>query len=61
MVPGLQDTHLHFQLSSADLYHNAALYTATTLDELVGCALDVIYLTWLTRAFRQPAPDLRSW
>ncbi|GEM_PF-5312087 len=45
MVPGLQDTHLHFQLSSADLYHNAALYTATTLDELVGRALDVIYLT----------------
>ncbi|WP_052659251.1 amidohydrolase [Pseudomonas sp. LFM046] len=36
MLPGLQDTHVHFQLSSADLYHNASLYTATTLDELLA-------------------------
>jgi predicted amidohydrolase YtcJ len=38
MLPGLQDTHVHFQLSSADLYHNAALYDATSVDEL----LDII-------------------
>ncbi|MFS2124028.1 amidohydrolase [Pseudomonas sp. Pseusp97] len=35
MLPGLQDTHVHFQLSAADLYHNASLYDATTLDELL--------------------------
>jgi len=37
MLPGLQDTHVHFQLSSADLYHNASLYAASTLDELLSC------------------------
>ncbi|WP_052409800.1 amidohydrolase [Paraburkholderia oxyphila] len=37
VLPGLQDTHVHFQLSSADLYHNASLYDATTLDELLAC------------------------
>lgn len=36
MLPGLQDTHVHFQLSSADLYHNASLYDATTVDELLA-------------------------
>jgi predicted amidohydrolase YtcJ len=36
MLPGLQDTHVHFQLSSADLYHNASLYAATNLDELLA-------------------------
>lgn len=40
MLPGLQDTHVHFQLSSADLYHNAALYDATTLDELLAIIRD---------------------
>jgi predicted amidohydrolase YtcJ len=35
MLPGLQDTHVHFQHSSADLYHNAALHDATTVDELL--------------------------
>lgn len=35
MLPGLQDTHVHFQLSAADLYHNASLYDATTLDQLL--------------------------
>jgi len=40
MLPGLQDTHVHFQLSSADLYHNAALYDATTLDELLQTIRD---------------------
>ncbi|MDH4557831.1 amidohydrolase [Pseudomonas sp. BN417] len=36
MLPGLQDTHVHFQLSSADLYHNASLYAATNRDELLA-------------------------
>lgn len=36
MLPGLQDTHVHFQLSAADLYHNASLYEATTVDELLA-------------------------
>ncbi|MNZ16416.1 N-substituted formamide deformylase precursor [compost metagenome] len=36
MLPGLQDTHVHFQLSSADLYHNASLYAATSRDELLA-------------------------
>lgn len=40
MLPGLQDTHVHFQLSSADLYHNAALYDAKTLDELLTIIRD---------------------
>jgi len=40
MLPGLQDTHVHFQLSSADLYHNAALYEAKTLDELLTIIRD---------------------
>lgn len=40
MLPGLQDTHVHFQLSSADLYHNAALYDATTIDELLAIIRD---------------------
>lgn len=40
MLPGLQDTHVHFQLSSADLYHNAALYDAQTLDELLTIIRD---------------------
>lgn len=40
MLPGLQDTHVHFQLSSADLYHNAALYDATTVDELLTIIRD---------------------
>lgn len=35
MLPGLQDTHVHFQLSSADLYHNASLYDATSVDDLL--------------------------
>jgi len=47
MLPGLQDTHVHFQLSSADLYHNAALYDATTLDELLQ----------IIRDFAQANPD----
>ncbi|OUM28845.1 hypothetical protein B8W72_19575 [Pseudomonas putida] len=42
MLPGLQDTHVHFQLSSADLYHNASLYAATTLDELLGCISEFV-------------------
>lgn len=36
MLPGLQDTHVHFQLSSADLYHNASLYAASSRDELLA-------------------------
>lgn len=36
MLPGLQDTHVHFQLSAADLYHNASLYEATSVDELLA-------------------------
>lgn len=36
ILPGLQDTHVHFQLSSADLYHNAALYDVTTVDALLA-------------------------
>ncbi|MCY1272611.1 N-substituted formamide deformylase [compost metagenome] len=36
MLPGLQDTHVHFQLSSADLYHNASLYAATSREELLA-------------------------
>lgn len=36
MLPGLQDTHVHFQLSAADLYHNASLYDSSTLDELLA-------------------------
>jgi len=47
MLPGLQDTHVHFQLSSADLYHNAALYDATTVDELLA----------IIRDFAQANPD----
>jgi len=35
MLPGLQDTHVHFQHSSADLFHNAALHEATSVDELL--------------------------
>ncbi|MGQ7938422.1 amidohydrolase [Paraburkholderia sp. D1E] len=50
MLPGLQDTHVHFQLSSADLYHNAALYHATSVDEL----LDII------REFAGRNPD-KAW
>ncbi len=50
MLPGLQDTHVHFQLSSADLYHNAALYDATRIDEL----LDII------RDFAARNPD-KAW
>ncbi len=50
MLPGLQDTHVHFQLSSADLYHNAALYDATSIDEL----LDII------REFAARNPD-KAW
>ncbi|KAF1310767.1 hypothetical protein BLX42_12325 [Pseudomonas sp. SG-MS2] len=42
MLPGLQDTHVHFQLSSADLYHNASLYAATTLDELLSCIREFV-------------------
>jgi len=33
VLPGLQDTHIHFQLSSADIYHNAVLYEAQTLEQ----------------------------
>ncbi|WP_179400997.1 amidohydrolase [Burkholderia guangdongensis] len=36
LLPGLQDTHVHFQLSSADLYHNASLYDVATVDELLA-------------------------
>lgn len=36
VLPGLQDTHIHFQLSSADLYHNAVLYDAHTVDEALA-------------------------
>jgi predicted amidohydrolase YtcJ len=35
MLPGLQDTHVHFQLSSADLYHSASLYDAESLEDLL--------------------------
>ncbi|MFK4231386.1 amidohydrolase [Pseudomonas guariconensis] len=47
MLPGLQDTHVHFQLSSADLYHNAALYDATSVEELLA----------IIRDFAQANPD----
>lgn len=40
LLPGLQDTHVHFQLSSADLYHNAALYEATSVDQLLELIRD---------------------
>lgn len=40
MLPGLQDTHVHFQLSSADLYHNASLYDAQTIDEVLATIRD---------------------
>lgn len=40
VMPGLQDTHVHFQLSSADLYHNASLYEVNTLDELLAVICD---------------------
>lgn len=36
VLPGLQDTHIHFQLSSADLYHNAVLYDAHTVEEALA-------------------------
>ncbi|AXA54275.1 amidohydrolase [Pseudomonas thivervalensis] len=35
MLPGLQDTHVHFQLSSADFYHSASLYDAVCLEDLL--------------------------
>lgn len=47
MLPGLQDTHVHFQLSSADLYHNAALYEATSVEDLLA----------IIRDFAQANPD----
>ncbi|MGM7282648.1 amidohydrolase [Pseudomonas guariconensis] len=47
MLPGLQDTHVHFQLSSADLYHNAALYDATSVEDLLA----------IIRDFAQANPD----
>ncbi|OLU28681.1 hypothetical protein BVH03_11930 [Pseudomonas sp. PA15(2017)] len=40
LLPGLQDTHVHFQLSSADMYHSADLYEAQTLDELLSTIRD---------------------
>lgn len=35
VLPGLQDTHVHFQLSSADFYHSASLYEAQNLEDLL--------------------------
>ncbi len=40
VLPGLQDTHIHFQLSSADLYHSAVLYEAQTLDQALAIIKD---------------------
>jgi len=36
MLPGLQDTHVHFQLSSADFYHSALLYDAERIEDMLG-------------------------
>ncbi len=36
VLPGLQDTHIHFQLSSADIYHSAVLYEAETLAQALA-------------------------
>lgn len=36
VLPGFQDAHIHYQLSSADLYHSADLSGAHNLDDLLA-------------------------
>ncbi|HDS1698308.1 MULTISPECIES: APC family permease [Pseudomonas] len=44
-----------------NLYLVSQLSATAIVIGLCWLTLGVIYLTWLTRGFRQPAPDLRSW
>lgn len=50
VLPGLQDTHIHFLQSSTDYFHSALLHEASTVDEL----LDII------RIFAAENPE-KSW
>ncbi|MNN81127.1 Low-affinity putrescine importer PlaP [compost metagenome] len=44
-----------------NLYLVSQLSVTAIVIGLCWLTLGVLYLTWLTRGFRQPAPDLRSW
>ncbi|WP_277962673.1 amidohydrolase [Pseudomonas sp. RIT-To-2] len=36
VLPGFQDTHIHFQQSSADQFHNVSLHDIETVDQLLS-------------------------